>query len=781
MQDATSNITHGRPSRAHAFLIPALLCLMVFVACAGAGQPIVATDLFRIRTISSIDVSRDGSLAVFSVNSIGFIPADATDHAAVTHGDVDAHDATAWKPVNQSHLWAVSLVSEQASPRQLTFGHRRDSQPQISPDGKHVAFVREGGEDAGDGAGLPQVWMLPLAGAGEARQITFFKHGASQPRWLPNNQRLLVSSSLPMSEIEGAPDWPSERPRRTHIDATLPDGLLPSAEGTREQIRAWLHQNEQANRPRLITRLEYQGELQLLDAHAFAQLFVVDVLDSHSIPKQITNRCVDHVEAAVMPDGRSIVYAAHTSSTMHPDRVRRSDLWMVNIDGSVDRSLLSIDGWSLGAPKPSRDGAVVAFTAERIDTQSYRLSRLGIVPVVVADPAQPREATWLTDSEKQDGPILNYEWNTAQGASILFNTCSRGAYPLMTISFGLLEPATLVSEFEGTQAGAPAFDVGGGAIVYSLASYANPCVLMIRDTAGDRELFNLNDWVQEKTVSRPREGWIIRPDGQRVQYWLMEPTERQPRQKYPLVLNIHGGPMWMWGPGEHTMWLEFQLMCSFGYGVVYANPRGSTGYTEAFMRGNVPDWGEGPAGDVLGAVDQVILEDWVDRNKLVITGGSYGGYLTAWIIANDHRFKAAVAQRGVYDFATFFGEGNAWRLVEDTFGGLPFESRLRDVIARNNPFTAVARIRTPLLIIHADKDLRTGVSQSEMMYRALKALGKPVEYARYPDSGHDLSRTGEPTLRVDRLLRIIEFFDRHVENARPAPQVLPAAPEAAVP
>ena len=131
--------------------------------------------------------------------------------------------------------------------------------------------------------------------------------------------------------------------------------------------------------------------------------------------------------------------------------------------------------------------------------------------------------------------------------------------------------------------------------------------------------------------------------------------------------------------------------------------------------------------------------------------------------------SAAVVQRGVYDLATFFGEGNAWRLVEWSMGGFPWSLLIRPVLQRESPFTYVDRIRTPLLIMHASEDLRTGVSQSEMMYRALKVLERPVEYVRYPNAGHDLSRTGDPRQRMDRLNRIIEFFERHIDNPRPAP------------
>ena len=166
----------------------------------------------------------------------------------------------------------------------------------------------------------------------------------------------------------------------------------------------------------------------------------------------------------------------------------------------------------------------------------------------------------------------------------------------------------------------------------------------------------------------------------------------------------------------------------------------------------------------------MLLHDWIDPERLVVTGGSYGGYLTAWIIAHDHRFKAAVAQRGVYDLTTLFGEGNAWRILQWWMGGWPWEPRLERILRRESPFNDVARIRTPLLIMHADQDRRTGFVQSEMLYRALKQLGRPVEYVRYPNAGHGLSRRGDPRQRLDRLNRIIEFFERHIDNPRSAPQ-----------
>jgi dipeptidyl aminopeptidase/acylaminoacyl peptidase len=195
------------------------------------------------------------------------------------------------------------------------------------------------------------------------------------------------------------------------------------------------------------------------------------------------------------------------------------------------------------------------------------------------------------------------------------------------------------------------------------------------DMKNEKRLTSFNiEWIKDKKLSMPEKHVFTNNKGMEVEYWVMRPTNYEAGKKYPMLLEIHGGPSAMWGPGESSMWHEFQYFCSRGYGVVYCNPRGSGGYGLDFLRGNINDWGAGPTSDVLTALDKALEEGWADTSKLLVTGGSYAGYLVAWIIAHDKRFKAACSQRGVYDLATFFGEGNAWRLVPNYFGGYPWEA-----------------------------------------------------------------------------------------------------------
>jgi dipeptidyl aminopeptidase/acylaminoacyl peptidase len=266
-------------------------------------------------------------------------------------------------------------------------------------------------------------------------------------------------------------------------------------------------------------------------------------------------------------------------------------------------------------------------------------------------------------------------------------------------------------------------------------------------------------------ISTPKEYWFTRPDGMKVQYWVMGPVGKKEGVKYPTILNIHGGPSAMWGPGIFSMWHEFQLETSWGYGLVYCNPRGSGGYGDKFKKGNFKDWGNGPSADILASLDDAIKQNnWIDKDQLFVEGGSYAGYMVAWIIGHDHRFKAANAQRGVYDLTTFMGEGNAWRLVPDHFGGYPWQKETKALLDAESPLTYVENINTPLLIIHGDQDLRTGVIQSEMLFKSLKILNKPVEYIRYPREGHELTRSGNPGRMMDHLLRVIEFFERYAKH-----------------
>jgi dipeptidyl aminopeptidase/acylaminoacyl peptidase len=609
---------------------------------------------------------------------------------------------------------------------------------------------------------------LPLNGPGEAQVVTKLENGATAPVWRPDGKALLVTTPIPISKLEGKPHFDLESPGRDWFDW---DRLAPGSktevdarpDGDRRGLRNWLARNATKDNPTVINRIDFLGEQDLQHELEIAELVTIDLAHDNQ-PTRITKDFYNHLSAQYAPDGRSIAYMSTPPGQEHPDRVLRSAIWMIGADGSNPHTILDQKDYYFFSPRYTPDGASLVISGIQTDELAYRDAHLARFDL------KDSKLTWLTekwDSSARSGRV------SADG-SVLFATPWHGGQPLLRVSAKGGEIARLVDG----PVGVGAFDEGGGRIVYALISVPDPNELFVREASGQvRQLTELNAWVKDKELATPQERWINRPDGLKVQYWVMNPTHAEAGKRYPWVLEMHGGPSAMWGPGEFSMWWEFQLFCSWGYGVTYANPRGSGGYGYEFQKANFRNWGKGPMEDVLAALeDSQKANPLADKDRLFLTGGSYAGYLTAWIIGHDHRFKAASAQRGVYDLSTYYGEANTWRLVPEEFGGYPWEPETRKVLDEESPITYVANIHTPFLIIHGSQDFRTGFAQSEMLFRSLKQLNRPVEYVRYPAIGHELTRSGPPLQRMDHMLRIIEFFERYAKNERPAPMEQKDAP-----
>ncbi|MEJ1238469.1 S9 family peptidase [Chryseolinea sp. T2] len=702
---------------------------------------IVASDLMHIVSVNQINISPDGARAV----------------AVVTRkkSKEDPVKKTTEYSYTQ-HLYLLDIKGDKA-PVQLTYGDRRDGQPRWSPDGSSIAFVRADGD-------LQQIWILPMSG-GEAFSVTQSKYGATQPVWSPDGKSLLFTSSIPLNAIEGEMPWAYERPGRKAHDEPVwgqlkeseKSSIKASPDGSLEDVRAWLAKNNSERNPRVLTRLDLQGEQDLDPEEEVEHLFVA-AAQPGSDAKQITFGFQRFAGAQWSKDGKAIICSS-TKFSKAPDLERSGSLWRMDADGAHLQEILKLDHKPISDPRISPDGKLISFVAGTTDTFFGRQNDLGVVPFGGG------EATILTNEVDRD--VQAAEWS-ADSKSLYFTVESEGDVPLLNIS----TKGGKAVEIIGGDLGVMNFAVGSGQVIYAQTETINPFEvysLNLRDKQ-KKKLTSFNSWVADRKIGLPKEYWITRPDGTKVQYWILEPINHKEGVKYPTILNIHGGPTAMWGPSAVSMWHEFQLEAAWGYGVVFCNPRGSGGYGDAFKRGNFKDWGNGPAGDILASLEDAQSKaSWIDKDQLVIEGGSYAGYMVAWIIGHDNRFKAANAQRGVYDLTTFMGEGNAWRLVPDYFGGYPWDPETKKLLASESPITYVDKIQTPLLIIHGDQDLRTGVIQSEMLYKSLKVLGKPVEYIRYPKEGHELTRSGNPGRMMDHLLRTIEFFERYVKHPEPPP------------
>jgi dipeptidyl aminopeptidase/acylaminoacyl peptidase len=718
--------------RHHYTILFAAVFLMATQSFAQQKKPIVASDLMKIATTNQIQVSPDGSRAVAVVN-----------RKAVKNDNEYSYTR---------HLYLLDLTGKE-KPRQLTFSEKHDGAPQWSPDGNQIAFVRADGDKS-------QVWVLPLSG-GEAYVVTKSEYGASTPRWSPDGKKILFTSSIPFSAIENKMTWQYERPGRTAGDEPNFKGMKPdekkkvqtSPDGNITEVRAWLAKNASDANPRILFRQNLQGELNLQPDESVSHLFI-QTIASEDKPVQLTTGFQDFNGGEWSPDGKKIITASRAYST-HPDRELDSDIWVIDVDTKTAKQLLSWEGQSVDNPQYSPDGNSISFS---VNTTAGRFYAQNMIAVASASGEKPMILTQALDRD-----VSSVIWSS-DNKTIFFTAQVDGDIPLYSV------PAKggAITKLLGNDSGVNDFDVRGEKVVYALTETKNPWELYqynLKDKS-NKQLTKLNeDWLKDKQIIHPKEYWLQRPDGTKVQYWVMEPIDKKEGVKYPTILNIHGGPSAMWGPGVFSMWHEYQLEVSWGYGLVYSNPRGSGGYGDKFKRANFKDWGTSPAGDILGSLDDAIKNNsWIDKDQLFVEGGSYAGYMVAWIIGHDNRFKAANAQRGVYELSTFMGEGNAWRLVPEHFGGYPWEKETKKLLDENSPLTYVQNINTPLLIIHGDQDLRTGVVQSEMLYKSLKILNKPVEYVRYPKEGHELTRSGNPGRMMDHMLRVIEFFERYAKH-----------------
>ncbi|WP_276479653.1 alpha/beta hydrolase family protein [Paraflavitalea pollutisoli] len=700
-------------------------------ALAQPKEPVKVTDMVRIKTLGAVALSRDGSRAVFNVNSI----------------EPDSDSKTDYKYA--LHLWLVPTDGA-AAPRALT-SKESASQPSWHPDGRQVAFVR--GVD-----GKSQIFLLSLDG-GEAIQLTKFKYGASSPVWSPDGKQLLFSASVPLKELlkdeelnpgKRLPAWPAEKPGFDKNEQLQTSAAKADPDGNLDEVRAYLDNNASDRKAKVLNKLNFLDEMNISGDMSFSHYYIVQAVPG-AMPVAITKGFYRFNSAAFTPDGKQIVMAGDVDSLEHPDRSLESQLYLVNTNGSGLKKLLGEPGKVYSSPRLSPSGKWLAF---QYGTTSFvSVPMLAIMPVngtskdIIDIPLDRSKgiATWSADEQ--------FLYFTAQ---------SNGGAPLYRANVKTRK----VEQLTDYNSGIGSFDVAGNKLVYVKTEVANPFELYVADASAQnaKAIGHFNDWVKDKKLSFPEKKTFTNEKGMTVEYWVMKPTNYEAGKKYPVVLNIHGGPSAMWGPGETSMWHEFQYFCSKGYGVVYCNPRGSGGYGVDFLRGNINDWGTGPTSDVLTALDKAVAEGWADTSNLVVTGGSYAGYLVAWIISHDKRFKAACSQRGVYDLATFFGEGNAWRLVPNYFGGYPWEPATKAILQRESPISYVQNITTPYIIFHGDNDRRTGFVQSEMLYHSLKALGRPVEYVRHPNGTHELTRSGDNRQRIDQMLRTWEFFERYIQH-----------------
>lgn len=616
----------------------------------------------------------------------------------------------------RSAVWVVPTDGS-TSARPFTHGPKRDSAPRWSPDGTRLCFV----SDRGDDKTKAQLYVIPADG-GEALKLTDLKESVESPVWSPDG---------------------------THI-AFL----------ARVRDEAYEEEEDRKRKPRRFTRLRFKLDNVGWTADRPKRLFVVPA-DGSAEPRRLLDD--DHEEGVPTwsPDGTRIAFASARHTDWDTDTA--SDIYVIDFDGGEPERLTATDG-SCSAPSWSPDGSKIAYLYSPGVLDSPRHTQVAAVDL------STRERRVLTSSIDRNCSIFMVSrepiWN---GDRLLFALEDSGDNALVMVTAdGGSEPMGVRSgefQIKGYDlAGGPRRSDGGGAMGVHVQTTPTALTELY---CGQTCVTGFGKGFAERRDLVESERFTAKSaDGSQVQAWIMRPAGFEEGKTYPVLLNIHGGPFTQYGNGFFD---EFQVYAGAGYVVVYSNPRGSSGYSEGWGRAiNGPErggsgWGTVDFEDLMAVTDAALERfGFCDPDRVGVMGGSYGGWMTTWIVAHTDRFKAACSERAVNSWNSMHGSSDIGWTFKGQFGTFAFEDQ--EGWAKVSPLTYATDITTPLLILHSENDLRCPIEQAEQLFTVLRLRKQDVELVRFPAEGHELSRSGSPAHRVQRFEIILDWFDRKLKG-----------------
>ncbi|OYR54335.1 peptidase S9 family protein [Halorubrum sp. Ea1] len=688
-------------------------------------ERVTAADYHDIATPADPRISPDG-------DRVAFLRRQPTDDETV-----------------ESTVFLVDVAG--GDPRRLTLAEGSDAEPRWSPSGDRIAFTSTRGADDD----TQQLWVLPVDG-GEARRVTDVVGGVSEIAWSPDGDRIAFVQSVTAED------------REEGRDLSVPEEYEPDD-----------HPD-----PRVIDRTVYRSGQRFFDGRR-SGVYVVDAdadvdgataADPAEGVERVTDRDADFA-APDWGDADTLYFAEEVGDD--PDDSAEIAIRAHDFETGDTERVHTTTGWG-AAIAATADGRV-AFTHAEPEQVSMQPVDLRVVDRETGD------VTELTDGIDRG---LGYEAAPQWGpddATLYFATPDEGKTALWHVPADgsaaperLLRPGTVSGATVGGDDGA-----GPGEVTVAVAAseWDHPGDVFAHDAWGGEttRLTELNaDYLADRAIGEPEE-IRFESEGTEIQGWVMTPPEfdsdgeavdgadGETDEEYPLAVEIHGGPHAMWSTAG-TMWHEFQTLAARGYVVFWSNPRGSTGYGEAFMQAIERDWGDATLSDVMAGVETVAERPSVDETNAFVTGGSFGGFMTAWTVGQTDYFRAAVSQRGVYDLTGFYGSTDgAYKLLEGDFDTVPSEEP--GWLWEQSPTGHADAVDTPTLLIHSEDDTRTPICTAELYHRILRKNGVDTRFVRYPREGHELSRSGEPGHVVDRIERIARWFDGYSEH-HDAPRAL---------
>jgi dipeptidyl aminopeptidase/acylaminoacyl peptidase len=616
----------------------------------------------------------------------------------------------------RSEIWSVPTDGSRPAAA-LTTAPQSSNGPRWSPDGKTIAFLtaRNAPGDTGDNA-RTQVWLLPLAG-GEPQRVTSLLNGVSSFQWSPDGSRMVVISRSGPSDTAKSPS----------------------------DVRHYAHANYKFND---------SGWFDDKKTH----LWVVDVATGRAL--QVTSGDDwNDTDPQWSPDGTRIAFVSNRTGKAF-DEDRNTDVWVINANGGP---LTKISDHAEGdtSPRWSPDGQTIAFLSA-VPEKSH--PRIWLA-------ASGGNAVSKTAADNVDLIPSQLRWAEG-GKALYFETGYKGTSQLIRVDLASRRAAPITTGDRTVHA----LDVCDqtGRFVYAVNDPTHPDDLYVSDASGrnERQITHVNDALQKQLALVPVERVPYKgADGWDVDGFIMKPVGWEPGKKYPMILSIHGGPAGQYG---FDWYHEFQVYASRGWAVFFTNPRGSTGYGEKFERGIELNWGGKDYIDIMNGVDTALAKfSWIDRDRLGVTGGSYGGFMTNWILGHTARFKAAVTLRSISNFVSDDGTRDGQYGHTDDFGGDIFEKF--DLYWDRSPLKYVKNVKTPTLVLHSDADYRVPIEQGEQWYRALRHYGVTSEIVFFPRENHNLTRTGEPKHLVESLNWQVYWFDEYLNgNTAAQPPDAPA-------